>query len=158
MHVAARQLAGDGVQPTGLGTAHVEARHQALCVLTGRSAADETGAGEGRLGVALQHRVLPQRQVAHHAHGVPVFRNARHAGLHHGARAARQRRAVQQDLSRVQVTLPAQHLGQRGLAVTGHAGDGQHLAAPHAQVHPVQQRPGAVAADGGVAQLAHHRV
>ena len=125
-------------------------------MFTGRGAAHEPGAGEGRLGVALEHRVLPQRQIAHHAHGVAVFRNPRHTRLHHGARAARQGLALQQHLPGVQRALSAQHLGQRGLPVAGHPGDGQHLAALHAQVHPVQQRPGAVAPDGGVEQFAHH--
>jgi hypothetical protein len=81
-----------GVQPAALGAAHVEALHQALRMR--RAAPRRTSPRREKPGcAALEHRVLPQRQVADHAHGVAVFGDARHAGMHPGARRGGQRAA-----------------------------------------------------------------
>ena len=86
LHVAAGQRARRRVQARD--SVPRTSKRSISCRACACAAARRTKPARENAGVAiaLEHRVLPHRQVADHAHRVPVLGDARDAGAHPGAR------------------------------------------------------------------------
>jgi len=130
LHVAARQRPGRCVGATA---AHIKGLHHphrmgARSLLPHPQPARESPAAQ-----ALRHRVFPNRQIAHQAHGLALFGNAGHALRHQPARRRPQRHAQETHLPGHCRVRAAQQLGQRHLAIARHARNGHNLAAAQRQ-------------------------
>ena len=139
LHVAADSArAGVSSPPASVPRTSKRSTMPAACA---RAAARRTmpARAKRRAGIALEHSVLPQRQVADRADRVPVLRDAGHAGIdERGALGGAGRGRTQQPGRAAQ---PAQPVGQGLLAVAGDAGDRQHLAGAQRQRRLVHRVP-----------------
>ena len=125
LHVAARQRPHSGVETTR-GT-HVEALDHSPRKCACRSAKHHAAARE-TLGMVLSHRILPERQVADRAHGMPILGDARDTGGDPVARRCTHDGTANAHAAGVRRAHAAEDLGQRLLAIAGDARNGRDRA------------------------------